>query len=520
MNKQYSSFTPVSSVLPADGKSTQVLTLMLRDENNQVVDIDVKNISLKNNPLKTATISALTRKSAGVYTVTVKAGTDVENVTLTPTVNGITLSSAGVTINSTTPDATQSVFTASPDIIVADNTTTSTLMLVLKDAQGNILTGLKDSLTFSVKDSSGKVPASGVITESTITESSTRGTYTATMKGTKADKYTVVPKYAGSALGNLGATVTLTATSPDEKTSTIKTDKTSYVSGSDMVVTVMLKDTNNNPEAGDVDLLTTTTVKVPNATLKPGSNWKDNGDGTYTATYTALKVSTRNQAILKLGGWGSNSASEKYDITAAPEINGITVNGHTFAKDSGFPTTGFTGATFTLKLTTGSLSDYTWMSDVNWVSVTDGTVKFTGTGSGDKVTITGTPANGQGDKITYNFTLNSWFVSNGVDDSFSQAESYCASQSGYSQPTVSHLTNDSWRDNSGSHTQTRGTGSLWGEWGDMNNYSGSSFTSEDGAYWSGELRSTGIHYYPNLQTGENKGNAPDVAAAAVCRRPL
>lgn len=54
----------------------------------------------------------------------------------------------------------------------------------------------------------------------------------------------------------------------------------------------------------------------------------------------------------------------------------------------------------------------------------------------------------------------------------------------------------------------------------MNNYSGSSFTSEDGAYWSGELRSTGIHYYPNLQTGENKGNAPDVAAAAVCRRPL
>lgn len=299
VNKQYSSFTPVSSVLPADGKSTQVLTLMLRDENNQVMDIDVNNISLKNNPLKTATISALTRKSAGVYTITVKAGTDVENVTLTPTVNGITLSSAGVTINSTTPDVTQSVFTASPDIIVADNTTTSTLMLVLKDAQGNILTGLKDSLTFSVKDSSGKVPASGVITESTITESSTRGTYTATMKGTKADKYTVVPKYAGSALGNLGATVTLTATSPDEKTSTIKTDKTSYVSGSDMVVTVMLKDTNNNPEAGDVDLLTTTTVKVPNATLKPGSNWKDNGDGIYTTTYTALKVGTGNQAILK-----------------------------------------------------------------------------------------------------------------------------------------------------------------------------------------------------------------------------
>lgn len=107
----------------------------------------------------------------------------------------------------------------------------------------------------------------------------------------------------------------------------------------------------------------------------------------YTATYTASKVSTGNQAILKLGGWGSNRASEKYDITAAPEISGITVNDHIFAKDSGFPTTGFTGATFTLKLTTGSLSDYTWTSDASWVSVTDGTVKFTGTGSGDKARI-------------------------------------------------------------------------------------------------------------------------------------
>ncbi|QUJ07704.1 hypothetical protein KCP70_10905 [Salmonella enterica subsp. enterica] len=33
VNKQTSTFTPVSSVLLADGKSTQVLTLMLLDEN-------------------------------------------------------------------------------------------------------------------------------------------------------------------------------------------------------------------------------------------------------------------------------------------------------------------------------------------------------------------------------------------------------------------------------------------------------------------------------------------------------
>ncbi|STB73277.1 Uncharacterised protein [Citrobacter koseri] len=82
-----------------------MLTLTLRDENNQAVDMDVKDIRLKNSALKSAAVSALTRKSAGVYTVTVTAGTDNETVTLTPSVSGVTLSPAGVTISSTTPDA-------------------------------------------------------------------------------------------------------------------------------------------------------------------------------------------------------------------------------------------------------------------------------------------------------------------------------------------------------------------------------------------------------------------------------
>ncbi|EGM6484867.1 invasin, partial [Salmonella enterica] len=108
VNKQYSTFTPASSVLPADGKSTQVLTLTLRDENNQAVDVDVKDIGLKNSTLKSAAVSALTRKSAGIYTVAVTAGTDAENVTLTPIVSGITLSPAEVTITAATPDAGKS----------------------------------------------------------------------------------------------------------------------------------------------------------------------------------------------------------------------------------------------------------------------------------------------------------------------------------------------------------------------------------------------------------------------------
>lgn len=92
------------------------------------------------------------------------------------------------------------------------------------------------------------------------------------------------------------------------------------------------------------------------------------------------------------------------------DLKDVTVNGYTFAKDAGFPTTGFTGANFTLNVTDGSASDFTWTSDASWLTVTDGVVTFTGTGTGDKVTVTGTPSSGQRKIIKYSFTLKSWFI--------------------------------------------------------------------------------------------------------------
>ncbi|ELW3333431.1 inverse autotransporter beta domain-containing protein, partial [Salmonella enterica] len=520
MNKQTSTFTPVSSVLPADGKSTQVLTLTLRDENNQAVDMDVKDISLKNSTLKSATVSALTRKSAGVYTVTVTAGTDVETVTLTPSVSGVTLSPAGVTISSTTPDAGQSVFTASPETIAADNTTITTLTLVAKDAQGNALTGLKDSLAFTVKDSGGRTPASGIITESAITESSTAGTYTATLKGTTAGQYTVVPEYSGSAMGSLSATVTLTDTLPDEKTSTIRTDTTTYVAGTDMLITVTLKDKNGTALTGDAGLLTTSTVTVPNATLK--SSWKDSGDGSYTATYTAETMSTDNQATLKLSGWTDSSTSEKYAITLedeAPASINTQLNAYTFTQTSEegtFPTTGFTGATFTIVPKDGkSATDYTWTSDASWVSVASGVVKFTGTGTGSKVTITGTPTSGQGKIIKYSFTLNSWFINDGTTLlTWSDANTYCSSQSGYSLPTVAQITLHT----NYTATTARGTGALWNEWGNLGSYSGAGFSGY--FYWSSEQGTSGYHYSVNLNGGGVYSNVDSNSNVVVCRQGL
>jgi len=385
VNKQYSTFTPASSVLQAGGKGTQVLTLTLRDENNQVVDVDVQAISLTKNSLKSALVSAITKKSPGVYTVTVTAGNDIENVTLTPIVSGITLSSAVVAINDALPDAERSTFTANPASIAADNTVTSTLTLVAKDASDNALTGLKDNLTFLVTDSNGKTPASGVITESAITESSTRGTYTATLKGTVPGRYSVTPLFKGTALGNLSAIVTLTSAAPDQGKSAITTDATSYLSGAEMAVTVTLKDAQDIAVTGASSLLTTDTVVVANAVLKSGSGWKDNGNGTYTAIYMASTAGVNLRATLKLNGWSGSAESAPYAITlATPDQakSAIRTDATTYLDGAEMTVTvtlrdaqgnAVTGAAASLTAEAVTVADATLKSGSSWRDNGDGT---------------------------------------------------------------------------------------------------------------------------------------------------
>lgn len=100
---------------------------------------------------------------------------------------------------------------------------------------------------------------------------------------------------------------------PSEKNSKIAVDKATYVSGSDMVVTVTLLDDESKPVTGKASLLTSKTVIVKNANSK--SAFVDKKDGTYTATYTAWKEGTNFKAELKLTGWATAIYSAAYGIT-------------------------------------------------------------------------------------------------------------------------------------------------------------------------------------------------------------
>ena len=124
ISESQSSFMPARSTLLADGKSTQVLTLTLKDAAGNAVDVPESEVAVgtgEGGALKSAHISALKKTKPGIYTVTVTAGKDSEVVTLTPVVSGVTLPAARVTINDMMPAEAHSTLVANPDTIAADN---------------------------------------------------------------------------------------------------------------------------------------------------------------------------------------------------------------------------------------------------------------------------------------------------------------------------------------------------------------------------------------------------------------
>ncbi|HFV9292161.1 TPA: hypothetical protein ACIAIE_001985 [Serratia fonticola] len=203
-----------------------------------------------------------------------------------------------------------------------------------------------------------------------------------------------------------------------------------------------------------------------------------------------------------------------YTVTVpVPAITGVSVNGKNFAVDSGFPSTGFIGAVFTLEVSEAA-SNYIWTSSApSWAAVNNSAqVSFTQQGDSTPVTITATP-NAGGDPLTYTFTVRSWFINNGnTKMNWSDASNWCTNQS-LSQPTRGELTQGS---------GIRDIGSLWSEWGRITNYTGSGFYS--GYYGTSEISDNDFngsrHYYVNLYNGIINHYYDSSDFYIVCRQGL
>jgi adhesin/invasin len=349
-----------------------------------------------------------------------------------------------------------------------------------------------------------------VVQTTAVSGATLKGSWTDNKDGTYTSTWTA--QIAGTGLkatltvsdGEVtSAAYDITASAPVKANSTLGLDKASYVTGDDIQVVATLQDAQHNPVAGQAAVVQTTAM--PGAMLK--GSWTDNQDGTYSGVFTATTAAPGLKATMTVSDGTVESAP--FEITAVV-LKDVTVNNYTFAKDAGFPTTGFTGATFTLNVTDGSASYFTWTSDASWVTVTDGVVKFTGPGTGDKVTITGTPSNGYGKIIKYSFTLEGWFIKNdSVSMDWLDAGNYCASQ-GYRLPTVAQMS----LHRNYNATQRRGTGALWNEWGSL--FHGSYVQSSERRMAAG----TDKHYDVGLKNGDIYLIFDTGRYSVVCRRDL
>ena len=93
-------------------------------------------------------------------------------------------------------------------------------------------------------------------------------------------------------------------------------------------------------------------------------------------------------------------------------MESLSVHGATYSATSGFPSTGFVNALFDIILGDGlDNADYNWSSSASWITPdANGTVRFTGQGTSEIVSIIGSPKSGTGSSYRFQFSLVSWFV--------------------------------------------------------------------------------------------------------------
>ncbi|WP_186378232.1 Ig-like domain-containing protein, partial [Yersinia rochesterensis] len=322
LSTTHSTFVAAPVNIEANGSDTSQVTLTLRDSNNNPVTGQAVAVATT-----LGTLGAVTESSNGVYTATLTAGTLAGTATLTVSVGGNALGVAPATVilNGDISDlsTTHSTFVAAPVNIEANGSDTSQVTLTLRDSNNNPVTGQ----AVAVATTLGTLGA--------VTESS-NGVYTATLiAGTAAGTATLTASVGGNALGVAPATVILNGDSSD-----LSTTHSTFVAapvnieanGSDTsLVTLTLRDNNNNPVTGQAVALASTLGTLGTVT--------EQANGVYTATLTAgtvagtanLTVTVGSNALgvapatVILNGDSSDLSTTHSTLVAAPvniEANG------------------------------------------------------------------------------------------------------------------------------------------------------------------------------------------------------
>ncbi|WP_410012667.1 inverse autotransporter beta domain-containing protein [Sodalis sp. C49] len=212
------STTATPDRLPADGVSTSLLSISLRDESHQPLSGMAEALTLditfeRGDGQAFAAASAgvtgaapvvgdISETAAGVYSATLTAGGDTGRAVITPVIHGQALQPISVVLLSLDLDHSRSGLDISRDNILADGAEQATVVFSARDGAGNALTGLGPRLVFAMTALEG-----AVLTE--IEEDN--GSYSSALKGTQPGTVTITPVVDGVKRDALAKTVSLRA---------------------------------------------------------------------------------------------------------------------------------------------------------------------------------------------------------------------------------------------------------------------------------------------------------------------
>ncbi|HHH7814502.1 TPA: inverse autotransporter adhesin IatC [Escherichia coli] len=291
-------------------------------------------------------------------------------------------------------------------------------------------------------------------------------------------------KMAGWVDANYSKSYTINRGEVSKFRSQLRIHELLVVAGADIPVSVLLADEFGNPVNDGLDLLTDDAVYLQNVEKKHWSSWTFVGDGRYERTYMAYKEGENLNSYLHINGWYVDG-QPSYTILPFVEVESLSVNGAKFRAADGFPKTGFDGAKFTLILTHNMKNtDYNWTSGIQGIQVDSNGMVTLEYILKNEITITGTPKSNKGNKVTYRFSLQKWFLPQGdFQEAWSVINSYCSDR-GYRLPSSTDIVGSAT-----SGAVPRKVGSLWGEYGNLTSYDGI-FRSEH--YWL----DSGMIFYP------------------------
>ncbi|MDD8397566.1 Ig-like domain-containing protein [Escherichia coli] len=291
---------------------TITVAVTLKDAHGNLVEGGESLLSGDNVTVEGAVRSGEWSETAGVYTATWSAqmAGDSHHATLTLPEWGSSKQSESYSIHSGAPVQANSAIRTDKSAYIAGEPLTVTI--TLRDEFGNPALGLTSEVIESYIDS---FAVGGATPDSMHWVEQNNGEYTIVWTAWIAEENLVASLKLKTWATEIKSSLYGIQPGAAAKTqSTIVTDKTKYIAGDIITVTVVLKDVQGNFIIDGVVPLNEENVQVRNAYPVQGNNWVYNGNGQYQRQYIASFAELNLNAQLKMAGWIDANYSNSYMI--------------------------------------------------------------------------------------------------------------------------------------------------------------------------------------------------------------